>query len=189
LVQIESVEQVQEVVLPMFDNSKFVALTSGFKSAIQMLQSHLSPVATRLMNGDKSTQSEASTALEVPLSAHPILQFLRASIGVISLHEHRSRQEFYDALSPEILQAVKTEELMRKRKAREMAGSPSGLEELNKAIQVGLLSHSIFNNISISLVTVGHVTSSLEWQPYLASTLSASCERVHICIRPYGGRR
>lgn len=125
--------------LPKFENEAFLAMTESYKIAVQQLQNSFLPVANLLYNSESTVITVADSSgdpqVVVTLSAHPLLQYARANLGVISLHEHKRKQIFLDSLPPDVQQEVKAEEMMRKRKNREFSGSPGGLEELQGAIK------------------------------------------------------
>lgn len=126
-------EEEEKKKLPVFDNELYRSLTDAFRSPVEQLKAVFSSVSHLLINRSVDAAEAASA---VSMSSHPLLHFLRATLGVISVHEFRKRQEFLDALPPDVQQEVKAEELMRKRKARELTIAPDGVQELQAAIQV-----------------------------------------------------
>ena len=185
----ENIEPVK--VLPQFNNELYLGMTEAFKAAVTMLQKIFLPVGSLLFKAETSflTVEDPSGGFKsfLTLSAHPLLQYSRANLGTISLHEHSKRQEFLDALSPEVQQEIKAEELMRKRKNREMTNSPGGLEELQAAIQVVFpVSHFSINIVLTFKNVLGYVESSAEWGPSLAAAVPQYRARFHLCAGSHG---
>ena len=185
----ENIEPVK--VLPKFNNELFLGMTEAFKIAATMLIKTLLPVGTLLFKAETSfitiEDPSGSSKSSLTLSAHPLLQYTRANMGTISLHEHSKRQEFLDSLPPDVQQEVKAEELMRKRKNREMTIAPGGLEELQGAIQVVIFPHKLLITVFTSpRFFPGHVKSALERGSSLAAKIPQYRAWLHLRAGSHG---
>ena len=118
------VEKEPVEVCPVFDRARFAESCATFERVIASLQ--------RIFSLSSTDRTEAATDDEVV--PHPLLMYLKGCIGSVMLLEYLCKRRFVESLSSSDRELFLSNELLKRFESKEILPKPSGLPEIEAAI-------------------------------------------------------
>ena len=112
------------MVCPVFDRARFAETCATFERVIASLQ--------RIFSLSSTDRTEAATDDEVV--PHPLLMYLKGCIGSVMLLEYLCKRRFVESLSSSDRELFLSNELLKRFESKEILPKPSGLPEIEAAI-------------------------------------------------------
>ena len=114
---------------PVFDNARFTATCVVFERVIASLQRLFSLSSSRDKKDDKDKEEEQEEVVH-----HPLIMYLKGSIGSAMLLEYLCKRRFVESLSSSDRELFLSSEILKRFEAKEILPKPMGLPEIEAAI-------------------------------------------------------